>query len=719
MVRVALACSRHRRFVLAIWVLVLVGLSVLSGALPAQYSNDISLPGAQSQKASNVLRAQFPERAGATDQIVFKASPGKVTDAANRARIERVLSEVKSLPAVTDVASPFSPSGKEQIAKNQSVAFAPVTYSKKSQNLPLAQIKKVADTAKGAGGNGLQVEVGGPAVSRTERTSPSLTEAIGVLAAIVILMLTFGSVVAMGLPITTALFGLGSGLAVVALGSRIFDTADFAPQLAAMIGLGVGIDYSLFIVTRFRDAFAENGGKIEESVVEAMDTAGRSVMFAGFTVMIAILGMLLLGVNFLYGVAIATSAVVFVSVVAALTITPALLSFRAFGSRVGRAKQDADGTRKEGQAWARWADAVVRRRWLCAIAGFALLVGLTIPAFSMRQLHNDAGNDSSSQTTRKAYDLLAEGFGPGFNGPMTFVITDPSGVKTESIAKITTTVKETAGIAEVTPARVSKDKTAATFVAYPTTAPQDAATTDLVNHFRDTVVPALDKQTATTTLIGGFTPATIDLANIFASKLPVFIGIVVLLSALLLMVVFRSLLVPVKAAIMNLLSIGAALGVVTLVFQEGVGADLFGIQPGPIEPFLPVMMFAIIFGLSMDYEVFIVSRIREEWLADGDPRAAVRSGLAATGRVVTAAAAIMICVFASFMFGGDRVIKMFGLGLATAVFLDAFVIRVILLPAVMDLAAKATWWLPAWLDRLLPNVSVEGNSAAREQAAGR
>jgi len=708
MVRIALACARHRRAVLGIWVLILIGLSLLSKALPAQYANNITLPGTESHAAAEILDKQFTNQSGDRSQIVFAADSGTLSNPATQARATKMLADVAKLPHVSEVQSPWSPNGRGQIAKSNQVAFATVTFDKFAQELAIPDIERVITTAKKARGEGLQVELGGAAISRTERAKPALTEAIGVMAAIVILLLTFGSFVAMGLPIATALFGLGSGLALVALGSRVLDTADFAPQLSAMIGLGVGIDYALFIVTRFRDAYSNNSGDLESATVEAMDTAGRAVLFAGLTVVIAILGMVLLGINFLYGVAVATSVVVLVSVLASMTLTPALLSFPRIGSAIGKGRKGRGKPSGEGQLWGRWADFVVKRRWVFAILGIVLLVGLTIPTFSMRQLHNDAGNDSTSQTTRKAYDLLAKGFGPGFNGPLQFVVQIPAKTSPAAVTQVAAAIKTEPGIADVSKPTFNRSKSAATFTAYPTTAPQAAETTDLVNHLRTQVTPALGNRTNTTVLVGGFTPATIDLADTFSAKLPLFIGLVVLLSALLLMLVFRSLIVPLKAALMNLLSIGAALGVVTLVFQEGYGAGLLGVQPGPIEPFLPVMMFAIIFGLSMDYEVFIVSRIREEWLATDDARLSVRNGLAATGRVVTAAAAIMICVFASFMFGGDRVIKMFGLGLATAVFIDAFVIRVILLPAVMDLAARASWWLPAWLDRLLPNVAVEG-----------
>jgi RND superfamily putative drug exporter len=697
------------------WVAVLALVAGLGAANPATYSNDIDLPGAQSHDAAVLLESRFPAQAGDVDQIVLHSPDSKLTEPATAQRIERMLGEVKGLPHVTGVTNPFSAESKGQISKDGKIAFATVTFDESAREIPKPAIQRMMDTARSVEGDGLQVEMGGQAIQVMEQTTPGAAELIGLAAAMLILLLTFGSVVAMGLPILTALFGLGVGLSLLGLLSHTIDTADFAPQLATMIGLGVGIDYALFIVSRFRDAFAENGQDLEGAVVTSLDTAGRSVLFAGLTVVISILGMVLLGISFLYGVAVATSVVVAITVLAALTLTPALLRFDALGGRIGRHRINRRGAEREGLVWARWSDAVVKRRWLCAIGGTALLVALTVPAFSMRQLHNDAGNGNTSTTTRQAYDLLAKGFGPGFNGPIKVVATLPAGGGSEAVAAIRSGIASTPGIAQTTGAEFSPDGRVAVITAFASSKPQAAETTDLVDRLRSEVTPPLAKQTNTEILIGGFTPATVDLADIFGRKLPLFISVVVALSALLLMVVFRSILVPIKAAAMNLLSIGAALGVVTLVFQEGWGAGLLGIEPGPIEPFLPVMMFAIIFGLSMDYEVFIVSRIREEWSRSGDPRDAVRRGLAATGRVVTAAAAIMIFVFASFMLGGDKIIKMFGLGLATAVFIDAFLIRVILLPAVMDLAANATWWLPKWLDRLLPRVGIEGPAEGHGQ----
>jgi len=725
MISIARTCIAHRRLVVAAWLVLLVGLGALGKAYPAVYSNEIKLPNSQAQEATDLLKKAAPSQAGDRSQIVLAVDDGSITDPKVRERVSAMLGEVARKKHVATVVSPYSEQGKGQISKDGKIAFAVIDFDQLGQQMPKADVQKVVDTAKAAAGDGLQVELGGQAIALVEQKSPAATEAIGIGAAIIILLFTFGSVVSMGLPIGTALFGLGVGLSLLGVLSRVLDTADFAPQLAAMIGLGVGIDYSLFIVSRFRDAYAANGQNLEEAVVEAMDTAGRSVVFAGVTVVIAILGMVLLGISFLYGVAIATSMVVLVTMIAAITLTPALLGAKRLGGRIGNGRINRRGAEKEGQVWARWSDVVVRHRWICAIGGTVLLVALTIPAFGMRQLHNDAGNDAPDLTTRQAYDLLAKGFGPGFNGPIQVVVSVPKSGDQKAVAMASAEIAKVPGISQVTQMPIaepkpgepapkygplfSNDGSTAVIVAYPEAAPQSEETTALVRHLRSDVKPQIEKQTGAQVLIGGFTPATIDLADIFSSKLWTFIGVVVLLSALLLMVVFRSVLVPLKAAAMNLLSIGAALGVVTLVFQEGWGAGLLGIEPGPIEPFLPVMMFAIIFGLSMDYEVFIVSRIREEWTRSGDPRAAVRSGLAATGRVVTAAAAIMICVFGSFMFGADnKVIMMFGLGLATAVFLDAFVIRVILLPAVMDLAANATWWLPKWLDRILPHLGIEG-----------
>ncbi|MEI7889400.1 MAG: MMPL family transporter, partial [Actinomycetes bacterium] len=512
MPRLARFCIRHRRLVVLAWVGLLAAVIGIGTAKPAVYANDIKIPGSQAQAAADILSKAMPSQSGDRSQIVFAVKTGKVTDPKVAARVEAMLGDVAKLPHVATVVSPYSKTGRGQISKNGQVAFAVLDFDQLGQKLPKAAIQKVIDTAKAAGGNGLQVELGGQAIALTERQPPAATEAIGLLAAIIILLLTFGSVVAMGLPVVTALFGLGVGISLLGLLSRLLDTADFAPQLAGMIGLGVGIDYSLFIVSRFRDAYANNGGDHHGAIVESMNTAGRSVLFAGMTVVIAILGMVLLGISFLYGVAIATSMVVLVTMLAALTLTPALLGFNVFGGRIGRGRVKRRGAEREGQMWARWADVVVRHRWICAIGGTAVLVALTIPAFGMRQMHNDAGNDGPDQTTRKAYELLATGFGPGFNGPMQIVVTLPKDGKEKALAQVDRGLKAVPGIAQVTVMPISKDRSTGVLVAYPRSSPQSEQTTALVESLRKDVTPKLAQQTGTQILVGGFTPATIDLA---------------------------------------------------------------------------------------------------------------------------------------------------------------------------------------------------------------
>jgi len=711
MVKLARVCLRHRRAVLLVWVVVLAGASVASVQQGARYVNNLTLPGKQSQQARDLLEAKFPAQSGDTDTIVLRAKRGRIADANVRAAAAPMLARVARLPHVASVGSPYAPGRAGQVSRDGRIAFAALNFDRQANDLPKPAIERVIATAERARSDRLQVELGGQAIQVTQQTPPAATEAIGLLSAIVVLLLTFGSLVAMGLPILTALFGLGTALALIGLLSQVVDTADFSPQLAAMIGLGVGIDYALFIVTRFRDAYRESGGDVERSVAIAMDTAGRAVLFAGATVVIALLGMMLLGVDFLYGVALAASLGVLLTMIASLTLTPALLGFA--GRRIGEGTRRA--RRKRAQAapdrvapWLRWSEFVRRHPLPCAIVATLILAVLTAPALSLRLGTSDAGSDPRSTTTRNAYDLLATGFGAGFNGPLLLVARVPADRGARDLAGVSAAVRATDGVAAVAPPRFNAARDAATIAVYPATAPDSEATDRLVQRLRERVVPPAARQAGLDVYVGGITAAYIDLADTFAAKLPLFIGVVVLLSALLLLLVFRSWLIPLQAAFMNLLSIGASLGLVVAVFQHGWLGGIGGIEPGPVEAFLPVMLFAIVFGLSMDYEVFLVARIREEWSHHRDSSRAVAEGLAATGRVITAAATIMVLVFGSFMLGNERVIQLFGLGLASAVFLDAFLIRVLLLPAVLDLCGDATWRLPAWLDRLLPNVSIEG-----------
>ncbi len=708
MLALARWCSTRRRTVVVLWIVILIGAGAAWQAVGSDYSSNFSLGHTDAQRAADLLQSRFPAQSGDADQIVFKARTGKVADA--KAEIAPMLAAVAKLPHVSGVTSPFDPKGGTRISSDGTIGFATVLFDQRANVLPTSAIKDVVSKAESIRSDSLQVELGGQAIEQTEFAPPSTTTGIGILAAVIVLLVSFGSFLAMGLPIVTALFGLGTGIAVIGLGTHVIDVPNFAIELAGMIGLGVGIDYALFILTRYREIYRENGGDVEEAVALAMDTSGRAVVFAGMTVVIALLGMFALGVSFLYGLAISASLAVLFVLVASITLLPALLTF--FGRRVGQpgrltrlfSRRKRTGDRPRLGFWARWIGVIQRHPAIAATASASFMLLLALPALWLRLGSSDAGNDSKSFTTKRAYDLLAEGFGPGFNGPLVFAVKLPRANDTAALARIRSAAAQTADVASVTPPRLSPSGDAAVISVYPTTSPQAAATTDLVHHLRDTVLPPIEAKTGAQVYVGGATATFIDFSSVLSSKLWLFIGIVVALSALLLLVVFRSLLIPLQAALMNLLSIGASLGVCVMVFQFGWFP---GISPGPIEAFVPVLMFAIVFGLSMDYEVFLVSRIHEEWTLQHDASAAVRDGLIATGRVITAAAAVMVVVFSSFIFGGQRVIELFGVGLASAVFLDALVIRCILLPAVLELLGARAWAFPTWLDRRLPRFAIE------------
>ena len=642
-----------------------------------------------------------------------------------------LFTKVEHLAHVSGVVSPYAPSqAGKAISPTGQIAFATVVFDEKANNLPKSAGEGVVKAAEAARVPGLQIELGGQAIEQTEQEGFGITTAVGLLAAIVVLLITFGSLIAMGLPIVTALFGLGTGLGLIALFTHVVDTPNFSSELAAMIGLGVGIDYSLFIVTRFREAYTTPGhtlGDVRESVVQAMDTAGRAVLFAGCTVVIALLGMMLLGVDFLYGVALSASIGVLLVMLGSLTLLPALLTFA--GGRLVRPgrrarRRGAQATdAKHGTTWLRWSRFVQAHSWPIAAVSVLVMLLIAAPATALRLGSSDASNDPVHFTTYKAYQLLAEGFGKGFNGPLQVVVQVPnpsnevakgalpSAARAAPVEKLRRALAGVADVAAVAPAKFNPAGNVATISVYPTSSPQDYATTQLVERLRSQVIPPVAASTGMHVYVGGVTAGAVDFANVLGKKLPLFIGVVVLLSALLLMIVFRSLVIPLQAAIMNLLSIGASLGVIVVVFQWGWVDGLMGVKGGPIESFIPVMLFAIVFGLSMDYEVFLISRIHEQWTRNDDSRRAVNEGLALTGRVVTAAAAIMICVFLSFMLGENRVIKEFGLSLASAVFLDAVVVRCLLLPAVLTILGDVTWKIPAWLERALPRLNIEGSAA--------
>jgi len=699
--------THHRKTVIIGWIVALIGIGMLASSAGSDFSEEFKLPSSDSQEAFELLETKFPAQSGDTAQIVYRA-PGGVESAPVKQKMESVFAEAEALPHVSEVASPYVKGGAGAVSDDGEIAYATVQFDVTSDKLADKEGKRLIDMTEGVSTDELQVDVGGQPIeeARAEEEQDS-SFAIGLLAAIVILLITFGSVVAMGLPLITALFALGVGLSVVTLGTHVFDTAEFAPQLALMIGLGVGIDYALFIVTRFRNAMGA-GLEPREAAILATDTAGRAVLFAGITVIIALMGMFLLGLSFLYGVAMAAAIAVLFTMISALTLLPALLSL--VGHRIDKLRIPGYG-RKAGVDdhtwWLRWSQTIQRRPAIWATLSAIVLIALCIPTLSLRLGSNDAGTDPAGTTTKEAYDLLADGFGPGFNGPFAIVAELPSKGDDAALVELSKTLEKEEGVATVTDVTMNDAGNTAVVQLYPTTSPQSEDTTELLNHIRDEVIPPLEQATGATVHVGGITAIFEDFGDAIAEKLPLFIGVVVLLSALLLMIVFRSVLVPLKAVIMNLLSIGAAFGLIVAVFQWGWGASIIGVDgTGPIISFFPIFLFAIVFGLSMDYEVFLMSRIHEEWEHTHDATESVTRGLALTGRVITAAAAIMITVFASFMLGEDRIIKLFGLGLASAVFIDAVIIRSILVPAIMQLLGRRAWWFPKWLD-FLPKLHVE------------
>ncbi|HVD37425.1 MAG TPA: MMPL family transporter [Solirubrobacterales bacterium] len=707
--RFATWITGHRAVVIVGWIVTLVAMGAIAASVGSDFNEEFSLPSSDSKDALDLLENRFPAQAGDTVQIVYKAGSGVEAPAVKQA-MEPVFQKVEALPHVSELSSPYEKGGAGAVSDDGKIAYATAQFNVTTDKLNDDEVKKIMDTAQAAGGDGLQVEVGGsPAEEVRSEEEEGGSEMIGVLAAIVVLLISFGSVVAMGLPILTALFALGVGISFITLFTHVFDTAEFAPQLAFMIGLGVGVDYALFILTRFRNGLDEGMDK-REAAIAAVDTAGRAVLFAGITVIISLMGMMLLGLPFLYGVATAAAIAVLFTMIAALTLLPALLAIAGgWVNRIrlpffGRGGRSID----EGGWWFRWSQRIQRRPWLAALISGALLIALCIPTLSLRLGTNDAGTDPAGTTTREAYDLLAEGFGPGFNGPFVIAAELPEKGNDEALQRLRTDLKDEEGVEALTDVTLNPDKTVGVFQLYPTTSPQSADTTDLLDRIRADSIPPVEESTGAQIHIGGINAIFEDFGNAIAEKLPLFIGVVVLLSALLLMIVFRSIWVPLKAIVMNLLSIGAAFGLIVAVFQWGWGASLIGVDStGPIISFFPIFLFSIVFGLSMDYEVFLMSRIHEEWEHSKDASLSVTRGLALTGRVITAAAAIMVAVFASFMLGEDRIIKLFGLGLASAVFIDAVIIRSVLVPAIMQLLDARAWWFPDWLDRILPRLHVE------------
>jgi putative drug exporter of the RND superfamily len=740
-----LAVRRRRLMVFGIWIPIAVLITIISQSMGNAFTTTATPPPSESRDANELLTAINPTQAGITSQLVIKTTGTTVDNPLLTTELQKAFSEISALQNV-DVKSPYD--FPNQINRDKTIAFAEIEVPRTSLGdleIFAEQIKEIADPLRS---EAVQIEYGGDVFA--EFPLPE-SEVLGLLAAIIILVLSFGSVLAMGLPIGLALTGLAVAAGIVAILSRVVTMADATTSTVAMIGIGVGIDYALFIVTRFREGL-HDGLSVEDSIVEAVDTSGRAVIFAGTTVIIALLGLLAIGLSFVTGLAIGMAIAVAVMLIASITLLPSLIAM--VGHRIDTTTKAAlfslisivgsallgllihnamiffiglalgvivqlislaykplrkplphrQHNNHQHSIWWRWSRVIQRAPWRALIASVALLGTLALPLFAMRLGFGDYGNSPKDSTVRKAYDLIAEGFGPGFNGPLIIAVTGDAVTDQAEMGQFVTTLQQLDNVSFAGAVPLGSDAVGLVTV-YPKSAPQDEATSDLVNHLRDNVIPASGIEAK----VGGFTAAGVDFSDYLSKRLFVLIGIVLVLSFLLLTAVFRSVLVPLKAVLMNLLSVGAAYGVIVAVFQWGWAADLIGLgKAGPIEPWLPMFLFAIVFGLSMDYEVFLLSRMKEEYDRTGDNTTSVADGLAATARVITAAAAIMVCVFAAFVLGDDRALKLFGLGMAVAVFLDATIVRMLLVPATMELLGDRNWWIPKWLDRILPRIHVEG-----------
>jgi RND superfamily putative drug exporter len=758
-------CHDRRRLVLGLWIAALLLGNGVASAVGDAYRQDFSLDGFESTEGFTLVENEFDDGSGSpqSGQIVFAAEQG-VDDPEVRAAMEAMFAKVAAIDEVTGLQSPYDPGGQFQISQRGDaagrIAYATVNLP---EDIDFTRASEIGDELRDLTPDveGLRVELGGFLFAEFEQPSAEL---FGLAFAIIILIVAFGSVLAMGLPVGVALFGIGLGGAFVILASHLIEVPDFAPFVGLMIGLGVGIDYALLVVTRHREQLHAGYG-VRESVSIAMDTAGRSVAFAGATVVISLLGMLLMGIGFVGGLGITASVTVAVTVIASLTLLPALLGFA--GANIERTKRRglvAAGfvavalvgaglgipglivgglglavvtillgfflaplqrevqhrppkPRHETTAY-RWSRVIQHHPWISAISATAFLLVLAIPVLNLRLGFSDESNFADDTTTKQAYDLVVDGFGKGSTGPIYLVASVDGPDQVAALAGVNEAVSADPDVESVLGPQPNDpaDPTAVRWLVTPTGGPQDESTTQLVDRLRDGVLPPVEQAAGVDVLVSGLVAANVDMSAYMGERMPIFFGAVLTLSFLLLMLVFRSLLVPLKAVIMNLLSIGAAYGVTVALFQWGWLSDVTGVQPGPIETWVPMMLFAVVFGLSMDYEVFLLSRVREEWRRTGDSRTSVADGLAATAKVITAAAAIMVVVFGSFMLEFERTMKMMGTGLAIAILLDATIVRLVLVPATMELLGDRNWWLPRWLDRLLPNLDVEGHAPPPEDS---
>jgi putative drug exporter of the RND superfamily len=766
-------CSRHHWLVIGAWIVLAAALALAARAAGDRTTDNLTLPGTGSTRATDLLEQRLPKEAYGTNPVTLQVQSGKLTDEKNERAVDDTVGSLKKTPHVVDAVNPLKKAGKDFLSKDKRTAYIPVTLDVGPADISKDEAQAVLDAAQPARDAGINVALGSYAGQQLSKPSTHDSEVIGLTAAVIILLFAFGTATAMGLPIVTALLGLVSALSVVTLLGHLAEVPTVAPTLATMIGLGVGIDYALFIVTRHKLQLRD-GMEMRESIARATATAGGAVVFAGGTVVIALVSLMFAGIPLVSTLGYTAAVAVVLAVLAATTLLPALLG--ALGPRINSLRVKLGRTHPDDHrphGWARWARGVAARPWRSLVAGVLVLAVLATPVLDLRLGQNDVGALPESTTARQAYDALSEGFGAGANGPLLLAAklgspAKPDQKKLNQVEKkqkqlqkqeqqqiaqleaqgvppeqakqqvqsasakqenqlkkqrkeldtpatdprltgLHDDVQKTAGVKSVSPPVVDPKGNAAVFTAIPTTAPSSTKTEDLVHHLRDSVVPKATKGTDMTVTVGGQTAGYVDLAERIGEKLPSMIAIVVGLSFLVLLLAFRSLLVPLKAAVANLLSVAAAYGVVTFVFQEGHGATLIGLDGAiPIVSFVPLLMFAILFGLSMDYEVFLLTQMREHFTETGDAKRAVVDGLASTGRIITSAALIMVCVFTSFVLNGDPVVKQFGVGLAVAIAIDATIVRCLVVPAVMVLFGKASWWLPGWLGRLVPRISIEG-----------
>ncbi|MEU0027119.1 MMPL family transporter [Streptomyces sp. NPDC006335] len=703
-------CHRHRLAVVLAWVGLLLALGAGVGAAGSAFGNSPTSQDTDSAKATALLQQASDSAAGKSGRVVWQADGGKVTEPGTERTMNGALGRISAAPGVASVTSPYTAAGAAQVSEDGRTAYATVAFD---QDVSDAQIEHVKELATAPGSDRLHIALNGQAF--TVNPAPNaVADAMGIALAFVVLLFVFRAVWVAVLPIVTAVVGVGTSAVAVMLLSHLITLSDTTLTLGSLIGLGVGIDYALFIVNRHR-ANLKAGMGVPESVAKALNTSGRAVVFAGLTVVVALLGMLTLNVGIINGMAIGAAVTVVLTVLAAITLLPALLGM--IGPRVlSRGERRALAAGESGPEsvtgpWARWARRVQERPKALGLLALAVLAALAFPTLSLRLGASDDGNLPTTSTNRQAYDMIADGFGPGFNGPLVLAVKAPTAADRAAEAKLVTTLGQVDGVASATAAPLREGRTVGVISVVPTTSPQSAATSELIGHLREDVIPRAEQGTSLKVYVGGTTASNDDFASVLMSKLPVFVLVIAALGFLLLTVAFRSLLIPAVGAVLNILSIGVAFGAIVVVFQYGFGASLLGLgAAGPIESFVPILVVGIMFGLSMDYQVFLVSRMREEWAHTGDSHRAVRVGQAETGKVIAVAAAIMFCVFGSFVFGGMRVISEFGVSLAVAVALDALLIRMVVVPALMHLCGRANWWLPRGLDKALPNVSVEGPS---------